>query len=686
MALSRWRDPAGPADELEGGEIRVDARSNDYLGLARDVVSRETLAWDVAAGAGASRLISGTLPEHLELEARLAEWLQVESALLFSSGYAANLGALSALAAPGDVVVSDALNHASLIDGCRLSRASVVVIPHLDLGALEEALVEARSAAARWVVTESYFGMDADIPDLRELRRLCDRHGAGLIVDEAHALGVFGAEGRGLCAAAGVTPELVIGGMGKGLGVQGGFVAGSATFRGWLWNRARSFVFSTAPSPLVCRVALRQLRRLREADGARARLRELEARLEGQLLREGLSLGPRRRGPVFPIVFGTERRTLDAAAALRRMGIASHPIRPPTVPPGSSRLRVTLRADMTDEQVAQLGAGLLETWNSMPHGAGPSTVDASAFGPLQEANPPSVGEGRGPEARPRASAPFQHENPPSGNGATNAIGISTPRSRANTGSAPESPPNRHWIVLGTGTDVGKSFVAEALVRLLAARGHPVAGVKPVETGLARAGGIGAPGDASRLQQASFHVKHPVPHPLFGFQEPLAPSLAARRASRQVDLTRVVPWLAQIRTEGTDSTGDPGVDLWTDPPALVIETAGGVFSPLNDTQDNLDLAVALGPAEWILVASDRLGTLHDVLSTLRAMESVQRAPDWLVLNAAHDPDASSGTNAAELERRNIKPRIISLGKNETAPLEAILQGYHPKAASEEAPVR
>lgn len=586
-------------------------------------------------GAGASRLIAGTRSEHLELEAALADWLGVDSALLFSSGYAANVGVVSALAGRDDVVFSDALNHASLIDGCRLGRGRVVVFPHLDLGALERGLAGAGAAAARWVVSESYFGMDGDVPDLRALRRLCDRYAAGLVVDEAHALGVFGPEGRGLCSEVGVTPDVLVGGMGKAMGVQGGFAAGSSTYRAWLWNRARSFVFSTAPSPVTCRVALEQVRRVRGADEGRRRLREVEAMLGARLAEGGVRLPEGRVGPVFPIVFGGERAALAAARALELRGIGSHAVRPPTVPAGASRLRVSLRADMTDAEVGTLAEGLVEVWRASRSEAlapGTSAPGPSAADP--QGRQPRVGHGiavrPGPDGGDRAAA-----------------------ARA-----------RRWIVFGTGTGVGKTFVAEALVRLIAAQGKPVAGLKPVETGLSFAA-AGADGDATRLRRASFHVKHPSPHPLFGFEEPIAPSLAARRTGRVVELERLPSWLDQ-----TYNQADP-----LSPPALVVETAGGVFSPLSDGADNLDLAMVLGPAQWVLVAPDRLGVLHDVLSTLRAMESLQRAPDWLVLSAPREPDASTGTNAAELARRSIRPRLISLALNQTAPLQALIEDLH-----------
>jgi 8-amino-7-oxononanoate synthase len=307
-------------------------------------------------------LISGTHPQHRALEQALAEWLGTEAALVFSSGYAANVGALSGLAGPGETILSDALNHASIIDGCRLSRANVVVLPHADSSALERALAD--TSGVRWVATESYFSMDGDCPDLVQMRRLCDAAGAALLVDEAHALGVFGPEGRGLCAEAGVTPDILVGGMGKGLGVQGGFVACSHMFRDWLWNRARSFVFSTAPSPLLCEIALEQLTLLREADDARRRLGSLERRFESALGLGGVERGPARRGPIFPIEFGTEAAVMAAARSAEQRGVLCQPIRPPTVPVGRSRLRVTLRADMTEADVDELAAAVIEAWHA----------------------------------------------------------------------------------------------------------------------------------------------------------------------------------------------------------------------------------------------------------------------------------------------------------------------------------
>lgn len=651
----QWRDAGlGVAQAVGGsaGVTEVDARSNDYLGLAIRSVSRETMGAGVLrAGAGASRLISGTTAEHLELERALADWLRVETTLVFSSGYAANVGVVSALAGPGDVVFSDALNHASLIDGCRLGRGRVVVTPHLDLRELERGLAQTQEATARWVVTESYFGMDGDVPELRELRELCDAHEAGLVVDEAHALGVFGPEGRGLCAGAGVRPDVLVGGMGKGLGVQGGFVACSSVYREWLWNRARSFVFSTAVSPVVCRIAVEQVGRLRAANAARRRLEELGARLERVLESGGIRLPPARRGPLFPIIFGGEAETLRAANELLARGVAVHAIRPPTVPPGGSRLRVTLRADMTDAEVERLGAMLVEVWRSSGAGQGMLIARSSAAPPAHHG---VVAE------RARGSTEL------AGRGTAGALTLpGAGGRRAERAPGAVGAVAKRWLVLGTGTGVGKSFVAEALARAIAARGHPVGGLKPIETGLGAALEPAGAADARRLERASFHVKHPAAHPLFGYSDPVTPSLAARREGRAVCIERILPWLDEVRS-------DAGLPA----PALVIETAGGAFSPLSDDRNNLDLAAALEPAEWILVAPDRLGALHEVLATLRAMELMRRPPDWIVLSAVEQPDASSGSNATELRRHGVAPHIISLQRDDPTPLDTIVAPHFP----------
>ncbi len=309
--------------------------SNDYLGLALRPAPPQ------ASGAGASRLVSGDRPVHAELEAAAAEMVGQPRSLSFTSGYAANVGLLSALAGPDDLIVSDALNHASWIDGARLSRARVAVVPHLDVGAVERALA-GRSEARAFVVTESYFSMDADSPDLRALRRICDAGNAALIVDEAHALGVLGPDGRGLCAEVAVRADALAGTFGKAFGAGGAFVAGCPALIDWLWNRARSFVFSTGLSPAVAAAALDGLRLARQEPARRAAVIEAASALRRGLAELGADV--RGFGPIVPWVIGGPAEACGMASELRAVGIDVRAIRPPSVPVGTARLRFTVTA------------------------------------------------------------------------------------------------------------------------------------------------------------------------------------------------------------------------------------------------------------------------------------------------------------------------------------------------------
>jgi 8-amino-7-oxononanoate synthase len=309
--------------------------SNDYLGLA---VRRAPSA---PTGSGASRLIAGEHTAHGEMEKAFARWLEVEACLAFTSGYAANVGAVSALAGADDLIVSDALNHASLIDGARLSRARVAIVPHNDAEAVERALAS-RSERRAWVVVESYYSMDADGPDLAALRRICDAHGAALYVDEAHALGVLGPAGRGRAAEAGITPDVLVGTLGKSFGSQGAFVAGSAVLRDWLWNRARSFVFSTGLAPMAAEAARLGLDDVIQASRPREVVRDLAARLRDGLT--ALDLRVMGFGHVVPVLLGTSERAIAVSAELAKHGLVVPPIRPPTVPDGTARLRLTVTA------------------------------------------------------------------------------------------------------------------------------------------------------------------------------------------------------------------------------------------------------------------------------------------------------------------------------------------------------
>ncbi len=286
-------------------------------------------------------MVAGERVDHVDLERCAAELVRLPEALVFTSGYAANVGLLSALAGSNDLIVSDALNHASLVDGARLSRARIVVTPHLDTGAVAKALAEKRSGRA-FVVTESYFSMDADSPDLVALRGLCDVYGAGLIVDEAHALGVLGPDGRGLCAATGVQPDALSGTFGKAFGAAGAFVAGCPSLVTWLWNRARSFVFSTGLSPAIAAAASAGIQVAAQEADRRERALALARQLRDGLAAIGVR--PLGFGHVIPWVIGDAAAAMHASEALRVAGIDVRAIRSPSVPAGTARLRFATTA------------------------------------------------------------------------------------------------------------------------------------------------------------------------------------------------------------------------------------------------------------------------------------------------------------------------------------------------------
>jgi 8-amino-7-oxononanoate synthase len=343
------RNPVTPSREG-----LIDFSSNDYLGYAADPVSRETLSLE-RAGAGASRLISGSFPVHGALEHSLARWLGTEASLLFSSGYAANVGTIAALVGPGDAIFSDQLNHASIIDGSRLSGARIHVYPHLDLEFLRGRLREAGGFRRLLVVSESYFSMDGDGPDLVELGALCREFGAMWMLDEAHALGVFGPSGAGRAGEAGVLPDVLVGTFGKALGAQGAFVATTERARAWLWNRARSFVFSTAFSPLLCALVQRNVQRAQQDDAGRARLAAHSAALKARLLGADVALPTAQFGPIVPVILGSAERAVAASARLLNAGIYAPAIRPPTVPQGTARLRLSLNAAFTSSTLDRVG-------------------------------------------------------------------------------------------------------------------------------------------------------------------------------------------------------------------------------------------------------------------------------------------------------------------------------------------
>ena len=371
--LRRGLEPLGSA---QGAVVTVDGRpavnlcSNDYLGLAADPRLRRAAAESAereGAGAGAARLIAGDLPIHGLLERRLAAFKKTEAALLFNSGYHANAGVPATLVGRGDAVFCDVLDHASIVDGCLLSRAELVRYRHLDVTELDD-LLGRTQARRKLVVTDSVFGMDGDAAPLREIADVCERHGAMLYVDEAHATGVLGPTGAGLAEALGVADRVDVhmGTLGKALGSFGAYVAGSRRLVDLLVSRARTFIFTTALPPAACGAAIAALDVLAAEPSRRERLRALTARMKAGLARLGFDVS-RVVAPIFPVVLGTEERALAAARALRDRGFFVRAIRPPTVPRGTSRLRVALTAGHTEAQLDAFLDALEEVVRELPH-------------------------------------------------------------------------------------------------------------------------------------------------------------------------------------------------------------------------------------------------------------------------------------------------------------------------------
>src|SRR6266852_1607702 len=337
----------GPVVDLVGKRL-INFSSNDYLGLANDPRLREAAIAAIAefgVGAGASRLISGTQSPHLRLEIALAKWKGTQAALSFSSGYAAAVGTLPALVAKGDVVLLDKLCHASLIDGARLSGAIIRVFPHNHLGKLESHLEWAQREHAgkrTLIVSESVFSMDGDAAPLRELLELKKRFRALLLLDEAHAIGVIGPNGRGLAAAENLNKDVDVqmGTLSKALGVSGGYICGSRSLIEWLINRARSFIYSTAPPPALAAAALAAVDFLASPDGEERRLllwRNID------MLRNHLSVKTAEGGrAIVPLIVGDEHAALDLSNALQAEGFFLTAIRYPTVAKGAARLRITV--------------------------------------------------------------------------------------------------------------------------------------------------------------------------------------------------------------------------------------------------------------------------------------------------------------------------------------------------------
>lgn len=348
---------------LDGRDVTV-LCGNDYLGLrlhpsllraANDATNRH------GSGAGASRLVSGHLSLHQSAEEHFARYLGAGSTLLCSSGYSANVGALAALLSSDDVVFSDALNHASLIDGIRLSRARVQVFAHNDLDALRVALAARPPRRRAWVVTESLFSMDGDLGALDDIARLALEYDCHRFVDEAHAVGVIGPEGRGASYGLPHQPEVRMVGFGKALGSSGALLAGPPSLRPWLWNHSRSFVFSTGIAPAPVAAARRATELIVEDPALLRGLRSNIAVLRDALALHGITtLSKHPEVPILPVLIGDDTTAQRVGQALLERGYFVHPIRPPTVPAGTARLRLTVSAVHDPDELRAFAKALAE--------------------------------------------------------------------------------------------------------------------------------------------------------------------------------------------------------------------------------------------------------------------------------------------------------------------------------------
>jgi len=358
--------PAGGARMLVDGRPMLAFCSNDYLGLAQHpalVDAACTAAARYGIGAGASPLVSGHSAANDALERELAAFVGLPRALYFYAGYATNFGIVPALVGEGDALFSDALNHACLIDGARLSRATVHRYSHADLGALEAALASS-PARRKLVISDAVFSMDGDVADIAALHALAERHDALLLLDDAHGFGVLGPQGRGSLAAADLTGVrasrrvLYMATLGKAAGVAGAFVAGDATLVEWLLQKTRSYIFATAAPPLLAEALRASLALIEREDERRAHLQRLIARLRAGLAGCRWRLAESRT-PIQPLVIGANDEALAVMEALAERGIWVPAIRPPTVPEGSARLRIALSAAHSEADVDGLMAALL---------------------------------------------------------------------------------------------------------------------------------------------------------------------------------------------------------------------------------------------------------------------------------------------------------------------------------------
>ncbi len=362
-----WHDTAGEMEELKQQKLyralasspdRLDFSSNDYLGLTQNREIRKKTIEAVrryGTGSGASRLISGNLKIHEDLEKKLAQFKHEDSALVFSSGYLANLGAVTSLVDERDVVVLDRLNHASLVDAARLSKAKLWVYPHKDVDALRDLLIRAKTFRRRLVVTDAYFSMDGDVAPLDRLADICKETDSILMIDEAHSTGVFGKTGRGLTEHFGLEGKIpvVMGTLSKALASSGGFIAGGHVLKESLVNRARGFIFTTAPAPAASGAALASLEWIEKHPQAITAFWRLIERARVGFRALGFDLMG-SEGPILPIFIGDTTKALKMRDFLLKEGLFVPAVRPPSVPKNTDRLRVSLKSTHTPAQIDRL--------------------------------------------------------------------------------------------------------------------------------------------------------------------------------------------------------------------------------------------------------------------------------------------------------------------------------------------
>ena len=365
------RRPRREGRRLAGGKIMRDGRelldfaSNDYLGLSNDsqvVAAAAAALADYGIGSGASALVTGRSSWHAVLERSLAAFEGEDDAVLFPTGYAANVGTLTSLISANDVVFCHRLNHASLVDGCRLTGATLRLFRSDRLNDLERRLAAATAFSRRWIVTDGVFGMDGTVAPLADLCTIAERYDAAVIVDEAHGTGVLGRNGRGACEHCGVEQQVAvrIGTLSKAVGSLGGFVAGPRPLIEVLWNHARPQMFSTALPPALCAAAVEAVRLIAERPHERERLARLSDQLRHRLRDAGLDVPGDPGVPIVPVLIGDPERAVEVGQELDRRGFAVGVIRPPTVPRGTARLRISLSAVHADDDVESLTSSLIE--------------------------------------------------------------------------------------------------------------------------------------------------------------------------------------------------------------------------------------------------------------------------------------------------------------------------------------